>query len=87
MASPRMLARLDALTWTLIYGGLFAVVLGLATGNAHLVAGWSLGVVGGCAVVAGIVLIVVRSRLRESPQPGAQSARTPDDTSRRHDPR
>lgn len=87
MASQRTLARLDALTWTLIYGGLFAIVLGLATGNAHLVAGWSLGVVGGCAVVAGVVLIVVRSRLRETPAPGAQSAGNPNDISRRQGPR
>lgn len=87
MASARALARLDALTWTLIYGGLFAIVLGIATGNAHLVAGWSLGVIGACAVVAGTVLIVVRSRLRETPPPGAQSADTPKDNTRRQGPR
>ena len=83
MASTRTLARLDALTWILIYGGLFAVVLGLATGNAHLVAGWSMGVIGGCAVAAGIVLIFVRSRLRETPAPGAQSTGTHDNDNRR----
>lgn len=87
MASARTLARLDALTWTLIYGGLFAIVLGIATGNALLVVGWSLGVVGGCAVVGGIVLIIMRSRLRETPPPGAQSPGTPNDTSRRQGPR
>jgi hypothetical protein len=76
MTSPRALARLDALTWTLIYGGLFGIVLGLVTGGAHLVAGWSLGVLGALAVIAGIVLIVVRSRLRETPAPGAQSNET-----------
>ncbi|WP_427912171.1 hypothetical protein ACPWT1_16185 [Ramlibacter sp. MMS24-I3-19] len=86
MASARALARLDALTWTLIYGGLFAIVLGIVTGNAHLIAGWSLGVLGGCAVVAGIVLIFVRSRLRETPLPGAQSPGTPNNN-RRHDTR
>ena len=73
MASARVLERLHRLIWLLIYGGLFAVVLGLATGTAQLVAGWSLGVLGGIAVVAGIVLIVVRSRLHETPSPGAQS--------------
>ena len=76
MASPRTLARLDALTWTLIYGGLFGILLGVVTGGAHLVAGWSLGVLGAIAVAAGIVLIIVRSRLRETPVPGAQSSET-----------
>jgi hypothetical protein len=74
MTSPKALARLDALTWTLIYGGLFGIVLGIVTGGVHLVAGWSLGVLGALAVVAGIVLIAVRSRLQESPAPGAQSS-------------
>jgi uncharacterized membrane protein HdeD (DUF308 family) len=76
MASPRTLARLDAATWTLIYGGLFGIVLGIVTGGAHLVAGWSLGVLGAIAVVAGIVLIIVRSRLRDTPTPSAQSSET-----------
>ena len=76
MPSTRALARLDALTWVLIYGGLFGIVLGIVTHGAHLVAGWSLGVLGVIAVVAGIVLIGVRSRLRETPVPGAQSSDT-----------
>jgi F0F1-type ATP synthase assembly protein I len=74
MTTPKALARLDALTWTLIYGGLFGIVLGIVAGGVHLLAGWSLGVLGAIAVVAGIVLIVVRSRLQESPPPGAQSS-------------
>ena len=73
MASARTLARLDAAAWTLIYGGLFALVLGIATHRQHAVAGWSLGVLGGIAAIAGAVLIVVRSRLREPAGPGAQS--------------
>ncbi|HEY1231091.1 MAG TPA: hypothetical protein VGF26_27630 [Ramlibacter sp.] len=87
MATSRTLAWLDGAAWVLIYGGLFAIVLGLATGDAHLVAGWSMGVIGGCAVVGGIVLIAVRSRLREAPQPGAQSPGTPNDNTRRQGPR
>lgn len=74
MASARALAWLERLIWLLIYGGLFGVVLGIATGGAHLVAGWSLGVLGGIAVAAGIVLIWVRSRLRLTPPGGAQSS-------------
>ncbi|MGZ5182497.1 MAG: hypothetical protein ACXWC6_08810 [Ramlibacter sp.] len=73
MPSARALEWLHRLIWLLIYGGLFGIVLGIVTGGAHLVAGWSLGVLGGIAVVAGIVLIVVRSRLHETAPPGAQS--------------
>ncbi|TFZ00915.1 hypothetical protein EZ313_21015 [Ramlibacter henchirensis] len=82
MASARALAWVERLVWLLIYGGLFAVILGLATGGAHLIAGWSLGVLGGIAVAAGVVLIWVRSRLRETPPGGAQSSdeRQPRDT-------
>lgn len=74
MASARTLAWIDTLAWVLIYGGLFAVVLGLATHGVHVVAGWSLGVLGGIATAAGVVLIGVRSRLREPPAGGAQSS-------------
>ena len=73
MASARTLAWIERLVWILIYGGVIAVILGVATGGAHLVAGWSLGVLGGIAIAAGVVLIVLRSRLRETPSGGAQS--------------
>ena len=64
MASMRTLAWIERLAWSLIYGGVVAIILGVATGGAHLVAGWSLGVLGGIALAAGIVLIIVRSRLQ-----------------------
>jgi vacuolar-type H+-ATPase subunit I/STV1 len=63
MASARTLAWIERLVWILIYVGVIAIILGIATHGAHLVAGWSLGVLGGIAVAAGIVLIIVRSRL------------------------
>ncbi|GAC1526393.1 MAG: hypothetical protein NVS2B4_03090 [Ramlibacter sp.] len=69
MASARTLARLDVATWVLIYGGLFGIVLGLVTGPVDGVAAWS--------VAGGIVLILVRSRLAETPVAGAQSSDTP----------
>jgi membrane protein implicated in regulation of membrane protease activity len=74
-ASARTLAVLDALAWTLVYGGLLLFVLGIATGEVNLIAGWSFGVVGGVAAVVGIVLILVRARL--SGDRGAQSGDKP----------
>ena len=63
MTTERTLARLDALSWALIYGGLFLLVLGIASHGRTAVGGWSLSVVGTLAAIAGAVLIVVRARL------------------------
>lgn len=76
MASARALAWVERLAWIGIYGGCFAIVLGIVSGEVHVIAGWSLGVLGGIALAAGIVLIVVRSRLTETAPPGAQSSST-----------
>ena len=73
MATPRALARLDKLIWALIFGGLFTLVLGIASHDETAIGGWSLSVLGSLAAAAGVVLIYVRSRLRETPEPGAQS--------------
>ena len=81
MPSARALARIDALAWTLIYGGLLSLVLGIASHDTAVIAGWSLSVLGVVAAVAGVVLIIVRSRVRETPAPGAQS-NSPDPTRR-----
>jgi hypothetical protein len=63
MASERRLARMDAIAWALIYGGLFALVLGIASHGRTAIGGWSLGVLGALATIAGVVLIVVRARI------------------------
>ena len=63
MASPKAVAWIERLVWTLIYGGLFTAVIGLATRSRDAAAGWSLIVVGGVVTVLGVVLIWVRSRL------------------------
>lgn len=73
MPSARALERLDTLVWILIFGGLLALVMGIASHDEAAIAGWSLTVLGGIAAAAGVVLIIVRSRLRETPGPGAQS--------------
>jgi hypothetical protein len=73
MSSPRLLARIDTLVWVLIFGGLFTLVLGIATHGEAEIAGWSLTVLGTLAAAAGVVLIFVRARLSE-PGAGAQSS-------------
>ena len=56
-------AKLDTAIWVLIFGGLFAVVLGVASRPVAPTTGWSLIAVGGGIAAVGIVLIWVRSRL------------------------
>ncbi|MBU6258960.1 MAG: hypothetical protein KGL18_10255 [Burkholderiales bacterium] len=55
-------AKLDGLTWTLIYGGLLAVCLGFAVRLRDAGLGWR--IIGGGLVASGIggFLIWVRSR-------------------------
>ncbi len=67
MASAKTLARVEALVWVLIYGGLLTFVLGLFTGRSDATLGWTLGVLGLCGVFAGAVLVWVRSRMRLDP--------------------
>lgn len=79
MSTRRALARLESLVWVLIYGGLFALVLGIASHDETAIGGWSLSVLGTLATAAGIVLIFVRARLREddsdSKQPETKETR------------
>ena len=71
MAAERTLARMDTIAWSLIYGGLFALALGIASHSRTAIGAWTLGVLGVLATVAGVVLIVVRARLsREEPPRG-----------------
>lgn len=65
MAGARAIAWVERLVWILIYGGLLLIILGIATGGTHLIAGWSLGAIGSVATAAGVVLIWVRSRMQQ----------------------
>ena len=64
---PKTIARLQALIWVLIYGGLLTLVLGLSTRRFDGSLGWSLMVAGTLVAVVGVVLIYVRSRLKSDP--------------------
>ncbi|KAB2902416.1 MAG: hypothetical protein F9K35_04125 [Burkholderiaceae bacterium] len=68
MASPSSLQRLHRLIWLLIYGGLLTLVLGLSVARTDTELGWSLVGAGAVAAAVGVVLVWVRSRLREDPR-------------------
>lgn len=67
MATAKTITLIERLIWILIYGGLFVLILGLASMSASPVVAWSFVVVGGCIAAAGVVLIWVRSRLGPTP--------------------
>jgi vacuolar-type H+-ATPase subunit I/STV1 len=58
-------AGVEKLTWILIYGGLLVLGLGLFVQRGHEPIGWSMVVTGGIAAAAGVVLIWVRSRMKD----------------------
>lgn len=63
--SSRSIARLQALIWVLIYGGLLTLVLGVFTRRSAGALGGPLMVAGALVAAVGVVLIYVRSRLKE----------------------
>ena len=73
MPPERLAARLDVAVWVLVYGGLFALILGIFTKGQAPRTGWSLVVAGGIAAVVGFILIPVRARLGSGTGAGAQS--------------
>jgi hypothetical protein len=58
-------ARLDVAVWTLVFGGLLVVALGVALARGGAGYGWAVAVAGALGVVAGVVALWLRSRLRE----------------------
>ena len=65
--SNKNVARLQALIWVLIYGGLLTLVLGLSMERLDDAIGWSMVVAGGVIAAIGFVLIYVRSRINVGP--------------------
>ena len=60
-------ARIEAFIWPLIFGGMLVGSLGFSLQRERDALGWTLVVVGGCAIVAGAVLLWLRSRLPDGP--------------------
>ena len=65
--SNKFLTRLGALTWTLIYGGLLTLILGLWVESGDDDTSWLLVTAGTVAAAAGVALIYVRSRMKGQP--------------------
>jgi hypothetical protein len=68
--------RIDSLAWILIYGGMFGGGLGYALWRSGEVHGATVMAFGAAASIAGIVLIVVRSRMTD-PTPASRPAAAP----------
>ena len=60
----KSVARLHALIWVLIYGGLLTLVLGLSVQRTDDTLGWSMVVMGALVAALGFALIYVRSRIK-----------------------
>jgi len=67
MASKKTLLWVQRLVWIYIYGGLLAVVLGIFLSRTDVALAHVIQSVGVVFVVIGVVLIYVRSRLKETP--------------------
>lgn len=56
-------ATVAAITWLLILGGMLALALGLVISRSDVGLGWIISVLSGLAILVGIVLVWVRSRM------------------------
>jgi len=57
-------STIDKLIWTLIYGGLLGVGLGVSIQRSDDALGWTIVAAGGIATALGAVLVFVRSRMK-----------------------
>ena len=57
-------STIDKLIWTLIYGGLLGVGLGVSIQRNDDTLGWTIVAAGGMATALGAVLVFVRSRMK-----------------------
>ena len=59
------LLRMERVIWMLIYGGLLTLVLAYFARESQGLDATVLNVLGGAALAAGVVMVFIRSRLRE----------------------
>jgi drug/metabolite transporter superfamily protein YnfA len=67
MPSKEVVLRLQKWIWVLIYGGLLTVILGVFLARADLTLARTLQAGGGVLVLIGVVLVYLRSRIKEEP--------------------
>ncbi|MEY4755247.1 MAG: hypothetical protein RJA34_145 [Pseudomonadota bacterium] len=65
MASKQQLERVQTLVWIFIYGGLLSIVVSSFMGEGDSSTIFTLRLVGSLAVMVGVALIYIRSRLTE----------------------
>ncbi len=65
MASKQQLQRVQTLVWIFIYGGLLSIVVSSFMGEGDSSTIFTLRLVGSLAVMVGVALIYIRSRLTE----------------------
>jgi vacuolar-type H+-ATPase subunit I/STV1 len=63
---PTLAARVEKWIWMLIYAGMLLFALGLAVQRSDTLLGWGMATAGGAMTVIGIVLIWVRSRMKDT---------------------
>jgi len=61
------ISRVETLIWVLIYGGLLAVGLGLSVRRSDSGLGLTVVAVGAVAAALGVLLVYVRSRMKNVP--------------------
>ena len=61
-------ARIQKWVWILIYGGMFLLALGLSVQLRDESLGWGIAAPGIALIAAGILLIWLRSRIKDSPE-------------------
>jgi hypothetical protein len=59
-------SRLSTLTWSLIFGGMLTMALGLTVTKTDAALGWALVMASGLAIAVGVVLIWVRSTMNDT---------------------
>jgi hypothetical protein len=58
-------AKLEAWIWILIYGGMFALALGIAVARQDQTLGWIIGIPGVVVASVGAFLVYLRSRYKD----------------------
>ena len=61
----RAASRIETWIWVLVYLGLILLGLGLSVQRSDAALGWTIAAVGSGAVAIGIVLIWLRSRMKD----------------------